>query len=164
MKNTKIKVNDKCHCGSNIKYKKCCMNISINNQHVQHTQNVQNMQNSQNNQINEHTKWTITQSVNSIKITQVINILQPEFENICIIDITDNLNDTTYETYQKKNYYTNIMMIAERTNENNDVFEKRSNSELSNIIVMYHGAYRTFSLNNLVTRTDYIIEAINQML
>ena len=44
------------------------------------------------------------------------------------------------------------------------MFETRSNSELSNIIVMHHGAYRTFSLNNLLANTDYIIEAINQML
>ena len=148
----KIKVNDKCICGSNIKYKKCCMN-----------KNIVNSQTSLNNANNEDNKWTTTQTINSEKITQVIHILQPEFETICIIDITDNLNSNTYETYQKQNYYTNIMMIAERTTESNAVFETRSNSELSNIIVMYHGAYRTFSLSNLLANTDYIIEAINQM-
>jgi len=139
---TKIKVNEKCICGSNLKYKKCCMNK----------------------QITEDNKWTTTQTHNSEKILKVIEILQPEFEENCIINITENLNATTYETYQKHNYYTNIMMIAERTPMNNSVFETRSNSELSTIIVMYHGAYRTFSFNNLQTKINYIIESINQML
>ena len=142
MTKIKIKVNEKCICGSNLKYKKCCMNK----------------------QITEDAKWTTTQTYNSEEILKVIEILQPEFEDICIINITENLNATTYETYQKTNYYTNIMMIAERTAENESVFETRSNSELSTIIVMYHGAYRTFSFNNLLTHTDYIIESINQML
>jgi len=151
----KIKVNDKCYCGSNIKYKNCCMNKNIKNKYIENINTINN---------NEENKWTSTQSINSDAIKQVIDILQPEFEEICIIDITNNLNSNTYETYQKQNYYTNIMMIADKTTENKTVFETRSNSDLSNIIVMYHGAYRTFSLSNLLVRTEYIIEAINQML
>ena len=139
----KIKVNDKCSCGSNNKYKKCCMQK----------------------QFDENAKWTTTQSINSKKIKQVINILQPEFDNICIIDITDNLSGSVYETYQIKNYYTNIMMIAERNTWNEDVFKTRSNSKLSDIIVMYHGAYRTFNLKNLLSeQSNSIIESINQMI
>ncbi len=77
-----------------------------------------------------------------------------------IIDITNILNPETYVEYQKANYYTNIVMVAERTVSNESVFTPRSNSSKSNIMVMYQGSYRTFDygLANLVM--DSVVEII----
>lgn len=141
MTNAKVKVNDKCTCGSGVKYKKCCMNKT-----------------------DPDSIWRYSQQNHSKIMENTLDILQEAFRDICIINITNNLTSTNYETYQIKNYYTNIMMIAEKTPENSGVFDSRSNSEISNIIVMYHGAYRTFSFANLQSHTNSIIESINQMI
>lgn len=98
------------------------------------------------------TKYTITQEKSSDMINDVIKLIQEKYPNHRIIDITNILNSNTYIEYQKANYYTNIVMVAERTETNEQVFAPRSNSDKSNIIVMSQGAYRTFnySLMNLV--------------
>ena len=156
---TKVKVNDKCPCGSTLKYKKCCMMKQYTNTNITNITNITNNEN----KTNDDAIWRLSETPSSTILESAIELIQKEFNDRVIINITNNLNTSTYETYQIKNYYTNIMMIAEKTLTNSDVFEKRSNSELSNIIVMYRGSYRTFSYNNLMNYTNNIIESINQI-
>ena len=162
---TKIKVNDKCTCGSNLKYKKCCMLKHYINENNINTQNNENNDKNTNTKSNtdEDAIWRLSEIPTSSILESSIELIQKEFNDRVIINITNSLNKSNYETYQIKNYYTNIMMIAEKSLNNSDVFEKRSNSELSNIIVMYRGSYRTFSYNNLMNYTNNILESINQM-
>jgi hypothetical protein len=40
-------------------------------------------------------------------------------------------------------------MVAEKTDTNTNVFETRTESSLSNIMVMYHGSFRTFPFDYL---------------
>jgi hypothetical protein len=130
-------------------------------------------ENSKNNNIDPNSKsntntngdeiWRLSEVPSSTILESAIELIQNEFNDRLIINITNYLNNSNYETYQIKNYYTNIMMIAEKTPNNSDVFENRSNSTLSNLIVMYHGSYRTFSYNNLLNYTNNIIESINQI-
>ena len=167
---TKIKVNDKCTCGSNLKYKKCCMlkhyinENNINNQNNEYNHNNdKNTNYKTNTNANDDDIWRFSEVPSSTILESSIELIQKEFNDRVIINITNSLNKSNYETYQIKNYYTNIIMIAEKSLNNSDVFVNRSNSELSNLIVMYHGSYRTFSYNNLMNYTNNIIESINQM-
>jgi len=122
-----------------------------------------NSKSSTNTNTNDDEIWRLSEVPSSTILESTIELIQNEFNDRLIINITNYLNKSNYETYQIKNYYTNIMMIAEKTPNNSDVFENRSNSELSNLIVMYHGSYRTFSYNNLLNYTNNIIESINQI-
>ncbi len=108
----------------------------------------------------KETKYTTGQSDSSDMIKDVMKLIQEKRPAYRIIDITNVLNPDTYVEYQKANYFTNIVMVAERTESNEKVFAPRSNSEKSNVMVMYQGSYRTFNyeLANLVL--DSVVEII----
>ncbi len=116
--------------------------------------------NARTNSSTKETKYTIGQADSSDMIKDVMKQVQEKRPAYRIIDITNILNPETYVEYQKANYYTNIVMVAERTVSNESVFAPRSNSNKSNIMVMYQGSYRTFDygLANLVM--DSAVEII----
>ena len=132
----KLGRNDKCNCGSGKKFKKCCDNIEKEN------------------------KFTLGQDKSSLKIINIIEVLQKQFSNYRIIDITDDLNENNYREYQLKNYNTNIIMVAEKTLKNSLVFIEREETVLTDIIVMYNGSYRSFIYENL----GKILESLNTMI
>ncbi len=108
----------------------------------------------------KETKYTTGQAESSDMIKDVMKLIQEKRPAYRIIDVTNVLNPDTYVEYQKANYFTNIVMVAERTESNEKVFAPRSNNEKSNVMVMYHGSYRTFNyeLANLVL--DSVVEII----
>lgn len=108
----------------------------------------------------KETKYSIGQEKSSDMINDVMRLIQEKRPAHRIIDITNVLNSDTYVEYQKANYFTNIVMVAERTESNEKVFAPRSNSEKSNVMVMYQGSFRTFNyeLANLVL--DSVCEII----
>jgi hypothetical protein len=112
------------------------------------------------NHADKETKYSIGQEKSSEIIKDVITKLQEKCLTHRIIDITNILNSDTYVEYQKANYFTNIIMVAERKASNESVFIPRTNSDKSNIMVMYRGAYRTFNyeLFNLVI--DSILDIV----
>jgi len=112
------------------------------------------------NSSSQETKYSIGQAESSDMIKDVIKQLQGKRPAYRVIDITNILNPDTYMEYQKANYFTNIIMVAERTETNEKVFAPRSNSNKSNVMVMYQGSYRTFDygLANLVM--DSVVEII----
>lgn len=140
----KIGVNDKCPCLSGKKYKKCCMNNDQNNSN----------------------KYYFGQSDSSEIIQDCMDIFKSHYPKYNMINITDDLTPETYVNYQKRNYYNKIIMFAERTENNENVFEPRSDSSESDIIIMYHGHYRTFKYedfdNLLSSLKNMITEANNQ--
>lgn len=91
------------------------------------------------------TLFSVGQLKSSDMIFDVMNKLQERNPLYRIIDITDALTPNTYIEYQKANYFTNIIMVAEKTNANESVFIPRINSDKSNCMIMHKGSYRTFN-------------------
>lgn len=133
---TKQGRNDMCNCGSNKKYKRCCLLLT------------------------QETKYTTGQNVSSQRIIDMVDILQSRFPNCRFIDITDDLNEENYREYQTKNYYTNIVMVAEKTLPNSLVFVEREESMSTDIIIMHKGSYRSFIYENLERVVDSLATMI----
>ena len=128
--------NDMCNCGSNKKFKKCCIYLT------------------------RETKYTMDQPVSSSRIVDMIEILQERFPKYRFIDITDDLNENNYKEYQLKNYNTNIVMVAEKKLTNSLVFIEREESTSTDIIILYKGSYRSFIHGNL----SRVIESLGTMI
>jgi hypothetical protein len=62
----------------------------------------------------KETKYTMGQEKSSDMINDVMKLIQTKRPLHRIIDITDDLNFEIYVEYQKANYFTNIVMVAER--------------------------------------------------
>ncbi len=131
LKKSKIGRNDICPCGSGKKYKKCCLSFKTE----------------------KETKYTLGQTVSSEKCRNVLKYLNEveKYEQYRFIDITDDLSLETYREYQTKNYYNNIVMIAEKTQNNVGVFVERDKDEFSgnDMILMYAGSYRIINSENI---------------
>ena len=133
---TKQGRNDICNCGSNKKYKKCCLLLT------------------------RETKYTTGQDVSSQRIIDMVEVLQKKFVNCRFINITDDLNEENYREYQIKNYNTNIVMVAEKTLPNSLVFVEREESTSTDIIIMHRGSYRSFIYENL----ERVIDSLATMI
>jgi len=94
-------------------------------------------------------KYNMGQEYSSDTILPVLTRLRDELPEHVVIDITDDLSEDTYKEYQLKNMKGNVVMVAEKTDANAAVFRSRVNRTDSNIIVMYHGSYRTFASDTL---------------
>lgn len=134
-KKKKIGVNEKCPCNSGLKYKKCCIGLA-------------------------EMKYSTGQNNSSDIIKTCSGALKIMCEDHQVIDITNDLTELNYRTYQTKNYYSKIIMLAEKTESNVGVFESRVRDDISNIIVMYKGSYRTFCYDDL----EDIIESVCSMI
>ncbi len=113
-----------CECGSNKLAKKCCMK--------------------KNKCDPIPSIYKTGQEESSEKVLDCIALLMKRFPSHKIIDITDKLSSSTYKPFQIANYTDPVIMVAEKTESNESVFSTRSESNLSNMMVMYHGSFRTF--------------------
>jgi hypothetical protein len=100
------------------------------------------------------------QEVSSEKVMNCITLLQSKYPTHKIINITDGLKDSTYKLYQIANFKEQVIMVAEKTETNADVFNTRVESTKSDIMVMYHGSFRTFPHEYL----ERVIESICAMI
>src|SRR4029079_16578484 len=126
----KIGRNDKCSCNSGKKYKKCCFNKC------------------QIEKANEREIYN-GHEVSSDNVKIIIEWLNKEYYYIKVIDISKYLNQDNYQKFQVRYYYSSLVMVAERNEENEKVFEKRGDKDC-NIIMMYQGAYRCFSMKEFM--------------
>ena len=134
----KVKPNEPCTCGSGIKYKKCCANKATN----------------------VLTKYDTGQTTSSDIIKACLTVLSNRYDKAKFIDVTDDLTELTYKEYQLKNFSNSIVMIAERTELNADVFATRIDNESSNIILFHKGSYRTFSHKNV----ERVLESVKNLI
>lgn len=138
---TKVKIgrNEQCNCGSGIKYKKCC-------------------------EITSKDKYFNGQPISSEEIITCMEIFKIMYDKNThkIIDITDDLSESTYKTYQIKNYYNKTIMLAKKTQNNQKVFETRVINDDSNIIVMYKGSYRTLPYEDIQDMIQSICDMIDE--
>ena len=132
----KVGVNEPCPCGSGRKYKKCCIGEQ---QIIGKNGSVIIIGNSK-----KESKFSTGQATSSDKVLDIMEKLQKKYPNHRIIDITDDLNVGNYKQYQIKNYSSNIIMVAEKIPSNLGVFAERINMDESDILVMYHGSFRSF--------------------
>ena len=134
---TKLGRNDICNCGSGIKYKKCCESKADD-------------------------KFKNGQSVSSEMIKICIDAFKIVLETHKVIDITNDLSEATYKKYQLKNYNDKVIMLAEKNQANSKVFETRTRDDLSNIIVLYKGSYRTLIFEDLADLMKSICDMIDE--
>ena len=142
----KTKPNDLCPCNSNKKYKKCCFLKDLNKKQE------------------EEQKYLNGQEESSDKMNFCINYYKKIYEKHKIINITDDINLDNYKTYQIKNYNNKTIMLIERTTQNEELFEEKSNDDNADIMFMYKGVYRVFNaknilkydedINNIITKRD----------
>ena len=127
-----------CECGSKKKAKHCCMKgtSAVNT-------------------------YSTGQTDSSEQIIECMNMFKENFPEHRVIDITSKLSDITYKPYQLANFNSPVIMLAEKTVSNSSVFESRVNSPLSNIMVLYHGSYRTFEFSTLQSVFSSVCEMIN---
>ena len=118
--------------------------------------------NTRTNTSSKETKHSIGQEKSSDIIKDVMKQIQEKHPTHRIIDVTNILNPDTYVEYQKANYFTNIVMVAERTVSSEKVFATRSNSEKSNVMVMSQGSFRTFNYELMNLVFDSVIEIIKK--
>ena len=146
MNKFKLKPNDQCSCLSGKKYKKCCF---INEYNIKQE---------------EELKYLNGQTQSSDKIKFCMNYYKKMFDKHKIIDITDNINLDNYKTYQLRNYTNKTIMLAEKTEKNNDFFIVKSNeiNATSDIIFMYKGVYRIIPARDILKYDDDIINIITK--
>lgn len=142
----KINRNSLCHCGSSRKYKVCCM---------------------EGDQMKKH-KYEFGQQTHSERIASLMERLSKSIletpaikKSKKIIDITDDLEESTYRDYQIKNYTNDTIMIAEKTIKSEGVFLTRVDSSANDIIIMYKGSYRTFEYSTFPLLLNNLLNYIN---
>jgi hypothetical protein len=127
-----ISRNDKCYCGSNKKYKNCCIIVD------------------ENNRLKEMEKYSLGHPISSENLQLCYNLFSEKYDDHKIIDISNDITIETYKKYHIKNYNSKIIMLVEKNDKNSKVFESRIENEDSNIMVMYRGAFKTFNILNLL--------------
>lgn len=138
--NKKVGRNDKCPCGSNLKFKKCCESKLSNNNKFKESEG--------------------TESI-SEQLLYCIEKLKLNFPNHLILNVSNGINKSTYTSYQMANMKEKNILIAERNNENLSVFTSRTDSIDNNIMILYHGHYRTFPGSSFDSVFDSATSMIN---
>jgi len=139
----KVGVNDLCPCGSQKKYKKCCMkNDSIKKQLSDEI-------------------YMSGQDTSTDKMIEVLDFYKSLFPKYSLIDITSYLNKDNYKTFLVKNYSNKTIMFAEKTGKNEEFFNSKSDSEDVDIIIMFAGGYKVIDSENILMYSDDIKAWIN---
>jgi hypothetical protein len=113
-------------------------------------------------------KYEYGQQNHSERVSSIMERLEEAIRNAPnitkakkIIDITDDLDETTYREYQVKNYTNDTVMIAEKTMKSEHVFLTRVDSAANDIIFMYKGSYRTFEYSKFPLLINNLLNYIN---
>jgi len=125
---SKLGRNDKCLCGSNKKYKICCL---------------------------FGPKYDSNNPNESSFISPYIELIQNDHPNHKVIDISHVLDSSNYMTYLKYNYNRSNILIAEKTTKNQSIFVERK-SPKSDIIIMYRGGYLCLEHKNFEVSQNFI--------
>jgi len=134
----KIGVNDLCPCGTQKKYKKCCM---VNDQIKR--------------QLSDEI-YMSGQDTSTDKMYEVLDYYKSLFPKFSLIDITSYLNKDNYKTFLIKNYSNKIIMFAEKTETNMEFFNSKSDSQDNDIMIMFAGGYKVIDSNNIGMYLDDI--------
>ena len=151
----KIGRNELCHCNSGKKYKKCCETNDINKKNIDMDIDKDK----------DKDKFYKGQLISSEIINDCREVLQEDYTDHTIIDITDDISMDNYRKYQIKNYSNKIIMLAEKIEGKNDkFFVLKSGKHDDNMIVMYRGSYRIFNQNDFLQVYESIQKLITTRL
>ncbi len=116
----KLSPNEKCHCGSNKKYKKCCSAAD------------------------EAARFERDVYKESEMLQESIEILHQHFPDMTFKNVSEKLNSKSYKPLQIQNFSNGAScMVAERCQINEKVFKERdTNDDEYDLLLMYKGAYR----------------------
>ena len=137
MNQQKIARNDKCSCGSQKKYKQCCLNKTIEDIFTTNNPNI------------------------SEKCSKYIQYLENQYPTCKVIDISNNLELSNYNNYQNKNLKKNTIMIAEKNERTIQIFIKKKNYPLADIIIMYNAGYVLFEEKDFESAKELIRRMMN---
>jgi len=148
--NVKLGRNDKCHCSSGKKYKSCCLITDETKMKELRQEQMEKM-------LEEQT--AIQQNSH---VGQCMTLIREEFPEYKVMDVTPYINGQNYKKYQLQFYNKRTVMVAEKTEDNESVFNGRVDVPLNDMIVMYNGSYRTFQFKDLSRVMASIIQMINK--
>lgn len=80
-----------------------------------------------------------------------------------VIDISDNLSTLNYSVFQKTNYEKRIIMLAQKQENNKEIFVKRL-AEDADVIVLYRGSYRAFQFSEFRECFESVCDMIDTRL
>jgi hypothetical protein len=127
----KFGVNDKCYCGSNTKYKKCCLKKE---------QTLEEL---------EHALFMKGHPPSSEQTQEVMAKLLLEYKGYQVIDVSNILADDTYQKMQLMNFKHKTIMVAQKNNNNASVFDPRVGPIIdADIMVMFQGSFKCFKYCN----------------
>ena len=134
----KIGRNDKCDCGSEKKYKQCCLNNRADK-----------LQQERQERIELYKRGYRIDATSPQRLKKLYDYIMDESDYVLfaieVVDMTPLLTPETYRQIQTVNYTARTLMLAERCEASDIVFEKRSSDgEYCNLMVMFRGAYVIF--------------------
>jgi hypothetical protein len=127
----KLGRNDKCYCGSEKKYKNCCLN------------------NDNTNKQKEIDKYENGHAPNTENMKIVHEFMSLKYDDHKVIDISDYINPQNYKIFQNKHFREKTIMIVGKTWTNGALFQVKG-MENTDVMIMYRGSYRAFNFNNLL--------------
>ncbi len=120
----KLPYNEPCKCGSKKKYKHCCGKGKKELVYAE--------------------KYKTGAEKSSDKMTECVARFAAAFPEHKIIDVSGDLRESNYREFQMANMTDKTILFAEKTAENAAVFAGRVNTEEADMMMMWHGSYRTF--------------------
>lgn len=150
---TKVGVNDPCPCLSGKKYKKCCR-LKDYEEKCKKIEENEKLEKIYLNGQEEHTD----------KMKYIINHYMDIFPDYKIIELSNYINVDNYKQILTLNYYKNTIILTERNELTQELFNKKSNIESNDLILIYKGAYKIFEaidilkydkdISNMITNRD----------
>jgi hypothetical protein len=140
----KLGRNEKCHCKSGKKYKQCC----LNKDDVEKAEK----------------KETLTKQYNdgheiTEDVSEMYDHFTEKYPSFKIIDISNVLTSTSYRPIQTIHYEDDTIMLANRTEENDEVFSTRGDGS-TDWMVMFRGAHQVFSRYSFAKMKDALDKMI----
>lgn len=142
IKMTKVGRNDVCHCGSGKKYKKCCLDYE---QQTERTEREHRRQ-----RIIYGDEWS------SPELKNMADALISEFPDHAVIDVSHVADsELSYKQLQLQHYTAKVVMLLERNEINEELFEERVPPFISQM-ALYRGAYSSIEGRDLTPVSEMI--------
>lgn len=146
----KFKPNEPCPCKSCKKYKNCCKGKDTTIDII--TGLTINLCG------NSYENTTIVNTNTCDEVKNIMNDLQMRYPAAKLVDVTNIIvSEKSYRELQLRHIASNWIMVAEKTSANETVFKSRinsTNSDDTNIMVLYHGHFRTFAEEDYMQIVD----------
>jgi len=123
----KIKRNERCFCHSGKKYKVCCLDKE---ESVHATQ---------------RERIIYGDEYSSPELKETADLIKAEFPDHEVIDVSNVANEQTYKPLQLQHYSKKVVMLLERNENNESLFDERCHDSEVGYMALYRGAYVTFN-------------------